>query len=286
MSLTLQAGNRQLDLSQPVCMGIINVTPDSFSDGGQLGQGSAGDFQVDLDRTLRLAETMVADGAAILDVGGESTRPGAQQVSEQQELQRVLPVIEALAARVDVILSVDTSTPTVMRAAIAAGAHMVNDVRALGLPGAIEELVQNPVAICLMHMRGSPATMQDNTHYEDVLNEVLDFLQQRVRACRDNGIAMERLLVDPGFGFGKSAEQNFLLLRELSRLQAIGVPIVAGVSRKSMIGAATGRSVEQRLAGSIAAATLALQGGANIIRSHDVAATVDAIRVHCAYIQA
>lgn len=287
MNSTLLAGRHRLDLSTPQCMGVINVTPDSFSDGGTLGEpSSAGSFRVDLDKVLERARQMVAEGATILDIGGESTRPGATVVSEQEELDRVIPVLECLRAEVDVCLSVDTSAARVMVDAIAAGVGLVNDVRALADEAALEAIRENGVALCLMHMRGQPRSMQqqvDASSYADVVEEVAAFLRARRDHFLARGIAAQSLLLDPGFGFGKSQAHNYALLQGLSRLQSLEAPLLVGVSRKSMIGAATGREVGDRLAGSVAAATLALQGGARVIRSHDVAATVDAIRVHSAF---
>lgn len=283
MSITLSAGARQIDLSAPVCMGIINTTPDSFSDGAELARDDADGFVVHVDHALRRAESMLKEGAMFVDVGGESTRPGAAEVSEQEEMDRVLPVIEAIHANLDVCISVDTSSPRVMIEALIAGAELVNDVRALNREGALAAVAASQAAVCLMHMQGQPGTMQDNIHYDNVLDDVAAYLRARRQACLDVGIAPERLLIDPGFGFGKSPQHNYHLLKHLPDLVRLGSPVLVGVSRKSMIGAATGRPVEQRLAGSVAAATLALQGGASIIRSHDVAATMDAIRVHCAF---
>ena len=261
-------------------MGIINLTPDSFYDGATLAAESAGGFSVDLDKALRRAEKMLADGARLLDIGGESTRPGAGRVSAREEVDRVLPLIEALLARFDAIVSVDTSSPEVIEAAAAAGAGMINDVRALGRPGAVEALADSGMAVCLMHMLGEPDTMQQQPEYGDVVAEVAEFLRGRADAAIAAGIAPERIAIDPGFGFGKTAAHNFTLLRGLSRLTEPGYPLLAGLSRKSMIGAATGRAAADRLPGTVAAAMLALRGGARIIRSHDVAATVDAIAVH------
>ncbi len=279
----LHAGNRQLDLSVPLCMGIINLTPDSFSDGSQLGRQGDDGFRVSLDKTLLRAETMLAEGAAILDIGGESTRPGAAPVSDQEQMDRVLPVVAAIRSNLDVCISVDSSSVAVMRAAIAAGAEFINDIRALSAPEAVGLIAESEAAVCLMHMQGQPGTMQQAYRYDDVVTEVMAFLKARVDACRQQGIARSRLLVDPGFGFGKSLQHNYRLLKDLPRFAALELPILLGISRKSMIGAVVGRPPQQRLAGSIAAATLALKGGASIIRSHDVAATVDAIRVHCAF---
>ena len=302
MNHLLTAGDRQLDLSTPVCMGVLNTTPDSFSDGAELARPDAARFTVDPDKALQRGEFMLAAGARILDIGGESTRPGAAAVSVQQELDRVIPVLERLQANLDVCLSVDTSSPEVMAEAIRRGVHLINDVRACSRPGAMAVVAGTSpsgssasastagtagtagtkVALCLMHMQGQPRTMQSAPRYADVVQQVAAFLQARVDQCVAAGIERSRLLVDPGFGFGKSVAHNFTLLRNLHRLLAIEVPVLVGISRKSMLGAVTGKPVHDRLAASVAAATLALQGGAKIIRSHDVAATVDAIRVHCA----
>jgi len=267
-------------------MGIINATPDSFSDGAELQKSGANSFQLDIDKALSRAETLVADGATFIDVGGESTRPGAAAVTEQEELDRVIPTIEAIRERLDVCISVDTSSPTVMGEAIISGAELINDVRALSTPGAIEAVSASKAAVCLMHMQGKPSTMQENamqTSYKSVVEEVLEFLRTRVEHCVGQGIERSRLLVDPGFGFGKTVQHNYLLLKKLAHFSELEVPILIGVSRKSMIGEVTGRAVDQRLAGSVAATTFALASGAKIIRTHDVAATVDAIRVNCAY---
>ncbi len=278
---TIKVGDRIIDLSVPAVMGILNVTPDSFSDGGQFHAGSEpGVFRIALDKTLAHAQAMLACGASIIDVGGESTRPGAQAISEQEEADRVLPVVQAIAERLDVAISVDTSTPSVMSAAIGLGAGLVNDVRALGREGALAVLAQQEAAICLMHMRGQPETMQEGVIYSDVVEEVIAFLSARIDACVQGGIARERLILDPGFGFGKTAAHNYQLLRELNRFQSLGLPILVGVSRKSMLGAATGRDVDSRLAAGIAAAMFALQQGAAIIRTHDVGPTIDAINIH------
>ena len=247
-------------------MGIVNVTPDSFSDGGRSS------FQA-LDHARRLID----EGAEWLDIGGESTRPGAQAVSEQEELDRVLPVLEGLQG-CGVPVSVDTMKPTVMRAALAAGAAMINDVRALQSPGAIDAVKNSDCAICLMHMQGEPRRMQDAPQYSDVLAEVYDFLAARLAVCEAAGITRDRLCIDPGFGFGKTLEHNLTLLRGLPRLAELA-PVLVGVSRKRMIGEITGRPVEERLAGSLAAALRAVENGATIVRVHDVAATVDALKI-------
>lgn len=283
MSLTLTAGTRQIDVSVPVCMGILNTTPDSFSDGAQLARAGAGSFTVDVDLALTRAESMQAEGATFVDIGGESTRPGAEPVSPDEELARVIPVVEAIRANLDICISVDTSNPLVMAEAIAAGAEMINDVRALSRDGALQAAADSNAAICLMHMQGQPQTMQKDVRYDNVVDEVKAFLAQRQQACMQAGINGTRLVLDPGFGFGKTVQHNFLLLKHLAEIGGLGLPLLVGVSRKSMIGAATGREVGDRLAGSIAAASLAMINGAHIIRSHDVAATMDAIRVHCAY---
>jgi len=283
---SLIAGERQIDLSSPVCMGIINVTPDSFSDGSELRKLGVDSFQLDIDKALFRAEAMVADGATFIDVGGESTRPGAVAVAEQEELDRVIPIIEVIRTRLDVCISVDTSSPAVMERAINSGAELINDVRALSTPGALEAVSASKAAVCLMHMQGKPNTMQKDasqTSYERVVEEVFEFLRVRVEHCIDQGIQRSRLLIDPGFGFGKTVQHNYLLLKKLAYFSVLEVPILIGVSRKSMIGEVTGRAVDQRLAGSVAATTFALASGAKIIRTHDVAATMDAIRVSCAY---
>lgn len=250
-------------------MGIVNVTPDSFSDGGRYFNPS---------HALDHARRLVADGADIIDVGGESTRPGASPVGEAEELDRVLPVVETLAND-GVLVSVDTMKPTVMRPAIVAGAVMINDVRALQEPGAMEAIAASDVAVCLMHMQGAPRTMQAEPYYDDVVREVRDFLVSRAQACEAAGIAHDRIAVDPGFGFGKNVKHNLDLLRGLPTLVAAGYPVLAGLSRKSTIGRLTGREAGDRLAGSLAAALAAVARGAAIVRVHDVRETVDALRV-------
>ncbi len=270
VAMVLQCGTRQLDLSRPVVMGVLNVTPDSFSDGGHFAR---------LDSALRRAEQMLLEGAAIIDVGGESTRPGARSLRPDQELSRVIPVLEALSSRLDVVLSVDTSTPEVMSAAVAAGAGLINDVRALQRPGALEAAALAAVPVCLMHMQGSPQTMQDNPSYTDVTAEVLHFLKTRVDAAIAAGIGADAILVDPGFGFGKTLEHNLSLLGELDRFNVLGKPLLVGFSRKSMIGQVLGRPLGERLAGSLALAVMAVHKGARLVRAHDVAATVDAVKM-------
>lgn len=266
----LQCGDRLLLLDRPRIMGVLNLTPDSFSDGGRW-QG--------LDEALRAALAMVEEGADIIDVGGESTRPGASAVGAQQEIDRVAPLIERLAAETAVPISIDTSKPEVMRAAVAAGAGLINDVRALRLDGALDAAAALGVPVCLMHMQGEPGSMQEQPHYDDVIGEVQRFLADRVLACEFAGIPRARLLVDPGFGFGKTLEHNQALFGALARLAAGLPPLLVGVSRKSMIGAMTGRPVEQRMVGSVVAAVLAAQRGARILRVHDVAATRDGLAV-------
>lgn len=265
----LAAGKFQFDLTRPLVMGVVNVTPDSFSDGGRLQNARQA-----IDHALMLAE----QGADILDVGGESTRPGAAPVSIEEELQRVLPVIEALAAR-GLAVSADTRKPRVMKSAIEAGAAMVNDVMALREPGAIEAVAQSGAAACLMHMQGEPQTMQAAPHYADVVVEVSGFLAQRIAACEAAGIRHNRLVIDPGFGFGKTLAHNLVLLKDLDRLIELGVPVLAGMSRKSMLGALTGKPVDQREYAGIAAHLAAVARGARIVRVHDVAAMKDALRV-------
>ncbi|MCC6302666.1 MAG: dihydropteroate synthase [Gammaproteobacteria bacterium] len=267
----LECGDRRLDLTRPQVMGILNVTPDSFSDGGDF-------FSV--DAALAQARRMAGEGAAIIDVGGESTRPGAAAVTAAEEVARVVPVIAAIrAALPETVISIDTSRPAVMRAAVAAGAGLINDVRALGEPDALETARELGVPVCLMHMQGEPRTMQRAPHYDDVVREVMEFLAARVEACLGAGLPRARLLVDPGFGFGKTAAHNLRLLRGLDRFRALDCPLLVGLSRKSLIGAVLGHPVEGRLYGSIALATLAVWQGASIVRAHDVGPTVDAVRL-------
>jgi dihydropteroate synthase len=268
--MKLACRDHWLDLVEPCVMGVLNVTPDSFSDGGRY---------VDVDAAVERGVAMVAEGASIVDVGGESTRPGAGAVSTVEELERVIPVIERLAARIAVPISVDTSKPEVMRAATAAGASLVNDVRALREPGALAAVAPTGAAVCLMHMQGEPRSMQAAPNYGDVVAEVRGFLAGRTEACLEAGIDRERICIDPGIGFGKSPGHNLALLRALDRLGPPDVPVLVGVSRKSLVGIITGRPPGGRLAGSLAFAALAAAGGAAIIRAHDVAETVDAVKV-------
>ena len=241
-----------------------------------------GEFELDVEKALRRADSMVRAGATFVDIGGESTRPGAEQVSIQQQLDRVIPVIQAIRSNLDTCISVDTSSPKVMTEAISAGAEMINDIRALSQPQAIEAVKLKSVAVCLMHMQGQPGTMQKTFSYDNVVDEVLTFLEDRVQECRNNDISKARLIVDPGFGFGKSLVHNYQLLKNLKRFTQLELPLLVGISRKSMIGDVVERPVDQRLPGSIAATIYALNAGASIIRTHDVAATIDAIRVNSA----
>jgi dihydropteroate synthase len=257
-------------------MGILNVTPDSFSDGGRYAAAEA---------ALARAKQMVAEGAAIIDVGGQSTRPGSVAVEESTEIARILPVIEGIAATCDVAISIDTSKPAVMAAAIAAGACIVNDVYALRAPGARAAAAETQAGVCLMHMQGEPRTMQESPHYNDVVAEVSEFLLRERQACVDAGVAANSIAFDPGFGFGKSLEHNLTLLRELHQFAALDAPLLVGVSRKSVIGKILGKTVHDRLYGGLGLATLAVVSGARIIRTHDVGPTRDAIRMVTSVLQ-
>lgn len=267
--MLLHCGSFRPDLSRPLVMGIVNVTPDSFSDGGR---------HLLRDTAIAHAQQLIAGGADLLDIGGESTRPGAQTVSVQQELDRVLPVIEGLRG-VSVPLSIDTCKPEVMRAALAAGVSMVNDIDALQQPEALAAVVASDAAVCLMHKQGQPQNMQLQPHYQDVLSEVMDFLRTRIAAVEAAGVARDRIVADPGFGFGKTLAHNLALLRDFDKFSGLGVPLLAGLSRKSMLGAITGQGVEHRVSASVAAALLAVQRGASIVRVHDVRATCDALKI-------
>jgi dihydropteroate synthase len=266
----LNCPNSIVDLSSPQVMGILNVTPDSFSDGGKF---------IHFEQAIKQVEGMIAAGATIIDIGGESTRPGAKEVSEEDELERVIPVLKAIKQNFDVVVSIDTSKALVMKAAIKNGADIINDVRALQNEGCLAVLANSDVPICLMHMQGLPRTMQNEPTYDNVINDVILFFEQRIKACVDAGIAKERLILDPGFGFGKTLAQNFHLLANLSAFKKLGCPLLAGLSRKSMIGNLLNRDVEQRLAGSLSTAIIAAQQGAKIIRVHDVKETVDALKI-------
>ena len=271
-----QCLHRVVDLARPAVMGILNVTPDSFSDGGRYAS---------IDAALDRAAVMAAEGATIIDVGGESTRPGAAGVAESIETDRVVPIVERIARTLDVTISIDTSKPGVMAAAVAAGAHIVNDVAALRAPGAREWAARSGVGVCLMHMQGEPRTMQHHPHYRDVVAEVSDFLVDARDSCLAAGVAHNAIVLDPGVGFGKGLEHNMTLLKELPRLVALGSPILVGVSRKSFIGRILDRGPEGRLHGGLGLASLAVSLGARIIRTHDVAPTLDAIRMVSAVLQ-
>lgn len=269
-STRLPCGNRVLDLAQTHVMGILNVTPDSFSDGGRYSQ---------LDAAMRHAEAMVQAGATLIDVGGESTRPGARAVSPIEELERVAPIVERISRELDVIISVDTSTPAVMREAARLGAGLINDVRALRREGALDAAADTGLPVCLMHMLGEPGDMQDNPHYQDVTKEVGEFLAERMSQCALVGIPAERIILDPGFGFAKNLQHNLSLFKHMEALHVFGRPLLVGVSRKSMIGQALNRPVGERLHGGLALAALASFKGARILRVHDVAETVDVVRM-------
>lgn len=266
----LNCPNSILDLSTPQVMGILNVTPDSFSDGGQYTH---------FENALAQVQQMIDAGATIIDIGGESTRPGAAEVSVEDELARVIPVLKAIKQRFKVLVSIDTSKASVMSAAIENGADIINDVRGLQNEGCLEVMAKSKVPICLMHMQGLPRTMQNEPHYNEVVNDIVLFFKQRIQACVDAGIERERLILDPGFGFGKTLAQNYQLLANFSAFSSLQLPLLAGVSRKSMIGNLLQRDVDKRLAGSLSAAIIAAQRGASIIRVHDVEETVDALKI-------
>ena len=275
--MELRLGEKLLSLRQPRVMGILNVTPDSFSDGGRF---------MAADAALEQAASMAEQGADIIDVGGESTRPGAEELPLQQELDRILPVIESITEQLDVAVSVDTSKPPVMQAAVAAGAVLINDVYALQREGALQAAAGLDAAICLMHMQGTPATMQDRPEYEELPREIVDFLDQRVRDCRAAGIESERLIVDPGFGFGKNDQHNLKILANLGEFSALHLPLLVGLSRKRTLGKLAGKNADRLVAAGVAAAVIAVSNGAHIVRTHDVRPTVDALRVFEAVRQA
>ena len=267
---SLACGSQILDLSSPQVMGILNVTPDSFSDGSRFNS---------IDAALKQTEQMISHGATIIDIGGESTRPGADEVSEADELARVIPVLKAVKQRFDIIVSVDTSKAAVMAEAVEQGAGIINDVCALQNENCLSVMAQSEIPVCLMHMQGKPRTMQVNPQYEDVIGDIKAFFNERISACRQAGIRQERLILDPGFGFGKTLEQNYHLLAHFGDFQSLGLPLLAGLSRKSMIGNLLNREVNERLAGSLATAIVAAEQGAAVIRVHDVKETVDALRI-------
>lgn len=268
--MMMDFAGKSLDLSAPHVMGIVNVTPDSFSDGGRFFSA---------DKALEQAQKLVADGATIIDIGGESTRPGSEPVGVDEEIRRVVPTIEAIHKELDVVISIDTMKAEVMRAAVAAGANLINDVNALRGEGALQAAAELAVPVCLMHMQGTPQTMQQQPHYKDVVSEVNDFLLERVAACEATGISRSKIILDPGFGFGKTARHNLRLMKHLAIFIDSDLPVLVGVSRKSIIGAMLNVSVEERLAGSLALASIAVWQGAAIIRSHDVRETMQAIRL-------
>ncbi|SEF73625.1 dihydropteroate synthase [Vibrio hangzhouensis] len=269
-TMTLRANNKTLSLDTPQVMGIVNVTPDSFSDGGKF---------TSIDAAISQVESMIQAGVTIIDIGGESTRPGAPDVALEEELKRVIPVIKAIRERFDVWISVDTSKAEVMKQAVEAGADIINDVRALQEPGALEVAAQAGVPICLMHMQGQPRTMQSNPSYDDLLSDVSEFLAQRIDACEAVGIKKTQLILDPGFGFGKTLEHNYHLLAHLEKFHQFGLPLLAGMSRKSMIFKLLDKAPADCLAGSLACATLAAAKGAQIIRVHDAKETVEAMKI-------
>lgn len=275
--MKLQANQTALaDLNQVQVMGILNVTPDSFSDGGQFTH---------FDNALREVESMIENGVNIIDIGGESTRPGATEVSEATEIARVIPLLKAIKSRFDILVSIDTSKAAVMSEAVTYGADIINDVRALQNKGCLDVIAQSDVLVCLMHMQGMPRTMQENPQYKDIFNDIINFFMKRINRCEVKGINKARLILDPGFGFGKTLEHNYQMLAEFSLFKKLNLPLLAGTSRKSMVGDLLNRDVGQRLAGSLATAIVAAQQGASIIRVHDVAETVDAMKILTAVAQ-
>ena len=260
----------QTHLNHVQVMGILNVTPDSFSDGGKFSC---------FDNALKQVELMIENGVDIIDIGGESTRPGAVDVSEKDEVERVIPLLKAIKSRFDISVSIDTSKSRVMSEAITYGADMINDVRALQNKGCLDVVAQSDILVCLMHMQGMPRTMQEKPHYENIINDIVSFFVQRIESCAQKGINKARLILDPGFGFGKTLENNYQMLADFSQFKKLDLPLLAGISRKSMLGNLLNRDVEQRLAGSLTAAIIAVQQGASIIRVHDVPETVDALKV-------
>ncbi|ANW24808.1 dihydropteroate synthase [Vibrio coralliilyticus] len=268
--MIITANNKSLDLSTPQVMGILNVTPDSFSDGGKYNS---------LENAMIQAEKMINAGVSIIDIGGESTRPGAPDVALEEELSRVIPVIKAIRERFDVWISIDTSKAEVMRQAIEAGADIINDVRALQEQGALEVAAESGLSVCLMHMQGQPRTMQANPHYDDLLKEVGEFLQERVQACEAKGMKKSQLILDPGFGFGKTLEHNYHMLAHLEQFHQFGLPLLAGMSRKSMLFKLLDKAPAECVAASVSCATIAAMKGAQIIRVHDFEQTLDAVKI-------
>ena len=267
----LEYKGKVLDLSQPRIMGIVNVTPDSFSDGGQYNR---------LDLAFERVKLLVLSGASIIDVGGESTRPGADEVSEQEELDRVIPLIEKISNELDVWISVDTCKAAVMKAALDAGAHIINDIKALTADHAVDVVAKYNCPVCLMHMKGQPKNMQDDPHYDDLIGDISSFLFERIDTCLNAGISRDRIIIDPGFGFGKTLDQNYKLLGQLDRFLSFGLPVLVGMSRKSMIGNLINANVDERVIGSVAAHLYAVQKGANILRVHDVKEMSEALKVY------
>jgi len=270
MNKAIQLNATNLDLEQVQVMGILNVTPDSFSDGGKFAN---------FEHALKQVELMVRNGVDIIDIGGESTRPGALDVSEKDEIARVIPLLKAIKSRFDIKVSIDTSKAAVMAESINYGADMINDVRALQNEGCVDVIAQSDIAVCLMHMQGMPRTMQENPQYKNIIDDIVAFFTARIKCCQKKNISKERLILDPGFGFGKTLEHNYQMLANFSQFKTLDLPLLAGISRKSMLGNLLSRDVEQRLAGSLAAAIVAVQQGASIIRVHDVAESVDALKV-------
>ncbi|GLQ29691.1 dihydropteroate synthase [Litoribrevibacter albus] len=266
----MKFGSIEIDFSRPHVMGVLNVTPDSFSDGGQFNS---------LDSALFRAEEMVSSGATFIDIGGESTRPGAAVVTLQEEMDRVLPVVEKLSGNISAVISVDSSSPELLAEAASLGMGLINDVRALQKEGALSVAAESGLPICLMHMQGSPQTMQENPTYHDALSEIKVFFEERIAACVASGINKDNLILDPGFGFGKTLTHNLMLLKQLKQFESLKLPLLVGLSRKSMLGQITGKEVGERMAASVSAAVLSAMNGANIIRVHDVAETVDALKV-------
>jgi len=265
-----------VNFDTPKVMGVLNVTPDSFSDGGELILDSG---KLSIDKAMQRAEAMHQAGASFIDIGGESTRPGAEEINLEEEMERVLPLVEKINNNIDIIISIDTSSPEIMLEGAKAGAGLINDVRALQKSGAVEAVSNINLPVCLMHMKGAPATMQEAPKYKNLINEILQFLEKRISVCTNSGIDRNKIIIDPGFGFGKALEHNLELLGRLSEFKKLKLPILVGLSRKAMLGLITGRSVKERQAAGISAAMIALMQGVNIIRTHDVTETVDAVNV-------